>query len=121
MPEDAPQPTIPDILARPKTVAVLQQGVPQADMVAPRFERVGRACLKREGVATPAIVIAANPEYLNIFISQVGNRGHHPKTRTRHHVLPRKPEIKEVAHDDQRPAGTGERAKKRQQCAFGVV
>ena len=121
VPEDAAQPTISDILHRPKSVAMLQQRAPRADTVAPRIERIRGACFKCEGVAAPTIVIAPNPEHLDVVIPKVGNRGHHAKTRTRDNVLPRKPEIKEVAHDDERPAGTGERAKERQECAFGVV
>ena len=121
VPEDTAQPTISDILQRPKSIAVLQQRAPRANLVPPGIERIGRTCLKCQSVAAPTIVIAPNPEHLDVVILEVGNRGHHAKTRARDDVLPRKPEIKEVAHDDERPAGTGERAKKRQECAFGVV
>jgi len=90
------------IFARSKTVSVLDAPAPARDGTLPCADMIVDTDVPTQHVATPTIVISGNHEDIGPGFPEVRERGQNPKARSRDHCPPFKPELEEVAVDDQR-------------------
>jgi acyl-CoA thioester hydrolase len=113
MPEQPTQHPIPFVLARAKSVAVLDARVPSSDVAEPRAESVIDTDVLSQYVATPAIVIARDHRHGHTRVRDVGECGDGSKATTRNHGAPLEPELEQIAVDHQRSGMRRHMTKKR--------
>jgi hypothetical protein len=96
------------IFAVTQPIAMFDAHLPSGDLALPRPDEVVDADILPQHFATPAIVIARDPEDLHACILELGECGKRAETVARDHALPLEPEVEQVAIDDQRRRLSGQ-------------
>ena len=120
MPQDRTQTPVRGILALAQAIPVLKHRVPVGEKPAPRPHVVLHPDVVAQDLTAPAVVVARNPEDRDSLIDQAGELAQHADARPRHYVAPLKPEVEQVAVNDQRLRIGRQLTEEVQQSPLGV-
>ena len=93
---------------------------PARDGAFPRTDAVFDADVLAKDLATPAIVVARNPENLHAAVAELGECGEGAKAATGNDRLPLEPEVEQIPIDDQRLRFALETAKERNEGSLDL-
>lgn len=102
------QRAIASVLAWPKPVPVLNPRPPACDFSDPRTERVVDSHVMAKDVAAPTVVISGDHSHRDASLDDIGERSEGAKPAAGNDSAPLKPELEQVAVDDERSGVPGD-------------
>ena len=120
MPQDPAQQSVAPVLLVAQSVAVIEARPPTGHLAGPGADVVRHSHVPGQYVAAPAVMIARDPEDRNPGVREARQRGQHLEPRTRNDGAPLKPEVEEVAVDDDGSGGAAQMIQVSQERPFDL-
>ena len=98
IPENGAKASVTRVFPFPKPVSVGKVNPPRSYRPGPRIECIRGAAQLRKCLSSPAVMIAGEPQHFNVAFPQVCQSRQYSKSRSRHNVAPREPEIEKIPH-----------------------
>jgi hypothetical protein len=112
--------SISSVLAVAKPIAVLHASAPSGNVARPGSETILDADVLLEYLASPAVMVAGNPEYFDPRVPEIGKSGERTKAGARNDRLPLEPEVEEISVDYERSGTTVKVAQKSHESLLDI-
>ena len=121
VPHHRPNQAIATILSVTQSVAMLDSRAPARELTNPWTDVIGNSDIVTENITAPAVMVPGYPEDFEPAVAQLGERSQGAKAGTRDDCLPFKPEVEEIAIDDERASAPAKVSQKPHETALSVA
>jgi hypothetical protein len=118
---DWPHHSVSAVFLLAKSVAVLDPRVPAGKISAPRADVIFDSDIVPQNFVAPAVVVSGNPQNGEAKIAKLGESGERAKAAAGNYRLPFKPEVEQIAIDDERSRSGCQSPQKTDELAFRVA